>query len=233
MFYRLFEIEGNEMNTMLCSKKFKKSSGFTLSEVMVTASTFLMLSLVLLGIMITALKYLRAAEFDINAQNNVAIAMDIICNEVRQGVPNLSGSTGFQTITPAVTSTAILMPNKNVANSNELAFNIPNFDGDGSGSAWDPKLGDSILQNPAYFKKIRYYVANNNALHREVTTYNSSGTADTPNDSELIKVMNPQGGSIQLQCTWLMADLIEVKITSVEGERTRVGTSKVYIMVRN
>lgn len=210
---------------------FRRSKGFTLSEVLVTVSTFLLLSLTILGILITGLRYMSRLETDIDAQNKVMDSIEVITDELRQGIPN-SSSAGYTSITPVVSSTAILMPNNNQKTSNELIFNVPNYDGAGSGSQWNPALGITILSNPAYFKKIRYYVENSRTLCREVTTYSSSGAADASSKQELAQISNPDG-YIKLDLTWLKSDLVEVKVTCNEGYRDFVGTEKAYLLVRN
>lgn len=211
---------------------YKGRRGFTLSEVLVTVATFLLLSLTILGILITGLRYMTRLETDIEAQNKVMDSIERITDELRQGIPNSDGTTGYASITPVVSSTAILKPNNNQKTSNELIFNVPNYDGAGSGSQWNPGLGISILSNPAYFKKIRYYVENNKILYREVTTYNASSAADTPIKQEVASVSNPDG-YLKLDLTWLKSDLVEVKVTCNEGYHDFVGTEKAYLLVRN
>ena len=211
---------------------FRRRKGFTLSEVLVTVATFLLLSLTILGILITGLRYMSRMETDIDAQNKVMDSIEVITDELRQGIPNSDGTTGYASITPVVSSTAILMPNSNQKTSNELVFNVPNYDGSGSGSQWNPGLGITILSNPAYFKKVRFFVENNRTLYREVTTYSSNGDADTPVKQELGKVSSPDG-YLKLDLTWLKSDLLEVKVTCNEGYRDFVGTEKAYLLVRN
>ncbi len=217
------------MNT---NKMLRKNKGFTLSETLVTVATFLLLSLTILGILITGLRYMSRLETDIDAQNKVMDSIEVITDELRQGIPNSDSTTGYGSITPVVSSTAILMPNTNQKTSNELIFNVPNFDGAGSGSQWNPGLGITILSNPAYFKKVRYYVENNRTLYREVTTYNSTGSADTPSKQELTSISSPDG-YLRLDLTWLKSDLVEVKVTCNEGYIDYVGTEKAYLLVRN
>lgn len=211
---------------------FRNNKGFTLSEVMVTVATFLLLSLTILGILVTGLKYMARLETDIAAQNKVTDAIAIITDELRQGIPNSHSTTGYPSISPAVSSTAILMPNSNQKTADRLIFNVPNYDGAGSGSQWNPSLGITILSNPAYFKRVRYYVENNRILYREVTTYNSSGNPDTPSREEVANVSDPEG-FIRLNITWLKSDLVEIKVTCNEGYRDYVGTEKAYLIVRN
>jgi len=214
-----------------CRSRLYPDRGFTLSEVMVSIATFLVLSTTILGMVITSLRYLRSMEANINAQNYATQALDYMSAELRQGIPNFS-SRGFSSITPSVQSTSILMPNQNTKTSTTLEFNIPNFDGDGSGSQWDPTLGDTILTNPAYFKKIKYYVQNNKTLRRQVITYDSSGTASTLSDDDLINISNSDG-SISITCTWESADLVDLQVSVSEGYRTFTAQSRVYILVRN
>ena len=214
------------------SQFFRGQKGFSLPEVLVTIATFLVLSLTILGILTTGLRYMSRVETDIQAQNKVMDSIELITDELRQGIPNSHSGTGYGSIVPIVSSTAILMPNANQKSSTELIFNVPNYDGAGSGTAWNPGVGITILSNPAYFKKVRFYVENNRTLYREVTTYNSAGNADSPIKAEVLSIDNPDG-YINLNLVWQKADLVQISITCNEGYREFTGTEKAYLLVKN
>ena len=216
-------------------KKFiinKNQRGFTLPEVLVTASVFLLFSLALLGILTMGMRYFNRAEADILAQQNCRDVLEIMSNELRQGNPcpdTGQGSyppRGYLGVTPALDSTAVLFPNKNSGNTqgDYMEFTVPNY------QTYDPADTSFDRFNPYYYKKVKYSaVDNGKRVVREVTTYQTNGNiAETKTGDVAVT----ETGQIILLFDYISETTFKVSVTATEGMSKYSGESTVYMLVK-
>lgn len=210
----------------------KNQRGFTLPEVLVTASVFLLFSLALLGILTMGMRYFNRAEADILAQQNCRDVLEMIGNELRQGNPcpdTGQGSNpprGYLGVTPAIDSTAVLFPNKNSGNAqgDYIEFTVPNY------LTYDPANSAFDRFNPYYYKKVKYSVVDSGKrVVREVTTYQTNGNIAETKSSD---VAVTETGQIILLFDYLSETTYKVSVTTVEGLSKYSAESTVYMLVK-
>lgn len=210
----------------------KNQKGFTLPEVLVTASVFLLFSLALLGILTTSMGYFSRAEADILAQQNCRDVLEIIANELRQGNPcpdpgqGSNPARGYLGVTPPLDSTAVLFPNKNTGSSqgDYIEFTVPNY------QTYDPANSSFNRFNPYYYKRVKYSaVDNGRRVIREVTTYQTNGNV---NETKTADVAVTETGQIVLLFDYISDTTYKVSVTATEGLSKYSGASNVYLLVK-
>ncbi len=209
-----------------------KQRGFTLPEVLVTASVFLLFSLALLGILTMGMRYFNRAEADILAQQNCSDVLEVISNELRQGNPCPDKGVGsypprgYMGVTPAIDSTAVLFPNKNSGSTqgDHIEFTVPNY------QTYDPANTSFDRFNPYYYKKVKYSVVDNGKrVVREVTTYQANGNiADTKTGDVAVT----ETGQIILLFDYISETTFKVSVTATEDLSKYSAESTVYMLVK-
>ncbi|MCD4784399.1 MAG: hypothetical protein K8T10_11315 [Candidatus Eremiobacteraeota bacterium] len=197
------------------------NNGFSLAEFIVSLGLFLILTSSLAGTLMIGMRCYQASDVDVDFQKSVRDTIEAISNDVRQAVPDdapgLFGNpaTGYKSITPSISPTGVLYPNVNEASTNYIIFNKPDY------SYYNPTLASWVPLDPRNFRKIRYFVQNDNEIIREVTLFNSDGSvASTHQDSQAIV----EEGSIQLICSMQYSDdmnpFYRVRVIVSEEEKT-------------
>lgn len=203
----------------------KSSRGFTLPEVLVTFTTFMVFSSALFGTLILGLKYMEKAEAELSAQSTCRNIISTISGELRQGTVNSdSGESGYQAVTPSIEASAVLYPNKNSVTTDYVLFTEPNF------ANFDPSESTFDRTNPDNYQQVRYFTENK-TLYREIKTIQSGKLQDAQKDP-IAEVLN---GEIELQVKYLTTNKFEltVHVTEDKGMRSEssyTGSVIVYIM---
>lgn len=206
--------------------------GFTLPEVLVTASVFLLFSLALLGILTMGMRYFNRAEADILAQQNCRDVLEMVSNELRQGNPcpdtgqGINPPRGYLGVTPTIDSTSVLFPNKNAGNvqGDYIEFTVPNY------QTYNPADTSFDRFNPYYYKRVKYSVVDSGKrVVREVTTYLTNGNiADTKTSDVAIT----ETGQIILLFDYLSETTFKVSVTATEDLSKYSAESTVYMLVK-
>lgn len=216
----------------------RKKKGFTFPELMISAATFLIISLILMEMLIIGTRYLRKAESDVSCQGNCMQVLDFIANDLRQAAPNYDkrtggSSTGFLYLGATTSPTAVIYPNASTTTTGSLKsvkymlFTKPDF------TKFDPSNTAFVKDNPYYYKQIRYYTSTDyRTVYRETRTISSTGTLQPAVKETLFETTT---GLIYLQFRWITSRRFEVRVdfqedVYKESFREYVATDQVFIM---
>lgn len=185
--------------------------GFTLTEMIVTTALFSLFSTAVVATMSSTLHFWRSSNDRMSAEQNVRQAMQFITLEARQAVVNPHPGSGWQSITPQLSRpTGVLVPNENTPTATSLTFQEANP------AFYDPTLTSFNDTDPRNYQRVRFYVVNN-ALHREVVTYTSTGTAASTTDLTVVAATPPKG--LLSLSTQLVGDsYVSIVVSTLEGE---------------
>jgi prepilin-type N-terminal cleavage/methylation domain-containing protein len=201
--------------------------GFTVPEVLVAISTFLILALLIGNSLLLGIKYVKQAEKKISDQIVCRGAIEIIVNDLRQGVPNLDPGnqnppTGYQGIEPPVsTTTAVLMPNENDSTSKYIEFTKPNYEViDASETGFD-------RMKPEMFRIIKYY-CQDMVLYREMRTINQDGSINPP---VIIPIAEVENGVFELTVEYINQRLFKINFSINKMENDKIITTSSYTVI--
>ena len=202
-------------------REYHSNYGFSLAEFIVSLGLFLILTSSLAGTLVIGMRCYKASDVDVNFQKSVRDTIEAISNDVRQAVPNedpgLFGNPpiGYKSISPSVSPTGVLYPNVNTTSGNYITFNKPDY------SYYNPANKSWNPLDPRNFRKVRYYIQNNNEVIRKVTIYNSDGSVASKHQDSVAIVKN---GTIHLICSMQYSDdknpFYRIRVIATEGEKS-------------
>jgi type II secretory pathway pseudopilin PulG len=207
------------------SKRKYSNRGFTIPEVLVSAVTFLIISILVASSLLLGIRYLRTAETRIADQLVCRGAVDIIITDMRLGVPNLDPGdmkppTGYYRIKPPINTTAILIPNENEESitSSYIEFTKPNYEAiSNSETGFDNML-------PEMFIIVKYYCTDS-FLYREVSRIDEDGTINPPVRTVIAEVEN---GILELTAKNIDYRMTEVNLAIRKVENDEIKTTCSY-----
>lgn len=195
---------------MLAVSPRKRRQGFTLAELAVVIALFGLFSTTALASLSLTLRHWKTISVQTDVYNSCRNAMNCMARELRQAMPNAApGFENYYIEDPTEPSTqlgAVLTPNQNKTSSEQLTFMEANP------TYFRPAEAGFDKTRPELYRKVRYYVQDSKELIREVTTYSSSGTGDTPKKGVVAK-----GDDISLLVTCSGASIYHLTFTCRKG----------------
>jgi type II secretory pathway pseudopilin PulG len=183
----------------------KNNKGFTMAEVLMSLISFLLLMGMIGAAVKLGIDSFRRTENEILAQETYQRAVESIMTDFKQAIIN-PAPTGYQTISPSVQPTAILLPNFNKQKSNVIQINIPNPDN------YNPLESVFDQYDPAMYKLIEYYIQDKK-LYRRVTTYTKDGKS-AKSSPQLIA--ETEKGSISMTADYISDKTSRITIVVIE-----------------
>ncbi|MCL5774555.1 MAG: type II secretion system GspH family protein [Firmicutes bacterium] len=205
----------------------QNKKGITLSELLVTSVIFLIFTASLMALISMGTGYWKGVDKAINAQEVVYSSIGIIASEMRQGLPDPDpgtghSPTGYFSIAPPVSPTAILYPNANSQSGNYVEFTEPN------NAVYNLSSISFNANDPSNYQRVKYYV-NGSVLYRDATTYDSGGNPTGPVTTPIVDAGN---GSISVAASYISTNIYSITVTSVQDTKSYNLTYKVFIMGR-
>lgn len=200
-----------------------KRRGITLAELTVVLALFGLFSTTALAALNLAMGHWRNVAQEVDAASSCRFVASTLSNELRQGIPNpapAATGTGYRSLSPAVSPTAVLTPNQNARTATEVVFTEPNP------ASYDPLAAGFNPQDPANYRRVRYYVSGA-AVRREVRTYTSSGGVASTQDALLASA-----DTLALSATWVAPDLFDLDVTCTRGRDSAHLRTRVFVVGR-
>lgn len=191
----------------------RRPRGFTLAELTVMCMVFTIFAMTAVAVMTLAMQYWTQSNQRVLAEQNARVAISTISSELRQGIPDPdpgSGNpaTGYLSITPTVSPTAVLVPNANSTTGTSLEFTETNP------TNYDPSSGTFSSTNPANYQRVRYYVSGTD-LHRELKLFDATGTVTSTSDDVIVSASST--GTLILSTQYLNTNEFKLTVTAAEG----------------
>lgn len=156
-----------------------------------------------------ALRQWNRVALKVNAGQNARFVASTIANELRQGVPSPDPAKGYLAIKPAISPTAVLMPNANTKSSSQIEFTEPHPT-DTKGN-WTPMKSGWVSTSPANYRNVIYRVQG-----LDVIRENRPNNGDAPTQEVITSA--GANGSIELSFTSLTSNTVDIKVKAREGQ---------------
>lgn len=203
----------------------KRQRGFSLIELTVWLVLFSLLATTTLATLILTVRAWCASTDRVHVQQDARVTLQGIIAEFRQGIADGSDqpATGFRSISPAVGSTPLLLPNANAMTASTLTFTLPSPD------HYDPSLTGWSATDSSNYRRIRYYTQGAD-LHREQVSWASGGiVADLVDD---VVIAPSSHGSVQFSAQYLSPTSVSIRLVVREGAAVCTLAQTVQVVVR-
>jgi len=194
----------------------KKRGAYTLIELMVSMMIFLIFVSAMVCITQLSLAYWTHSKDRIVASQNALLMLEFIATEAKEAVLKPSNSSPVLLPTPSPSPT-----------TSEFKFTEPNF------TNYNPADPNWDVTNPNNYQQVRFYIQNNNTFCREVTTYDSSGQAQTPTTQQLVVTDN---GQLKLTA---VVEALEggyiycLEVQAMEGKKVEKSQVRYYVVEKH
>lgn len=198
----------------------RRPRAFTLSELAVVVALFGLFSTTALASLNLTLGHWRAVSQKVDALAACRFVTSTLASELRQGIPNPAGTTGYRGLSPEVGPTAVLNPNAHSRTATEVVFTEPDP------VRFDPLSSTFVAADPRCYRRVRYYVSDG-AVRREVRTWTATGTVSTVVDAVLARV---DGAALRVR--YQAPDLFDLEVVCTRGRDVARLTTQVYVLGR-